>query len=138
MSSYSNLVKSRFFRNIKTELKTARTAIQMGLSADPDIVSLSFNNKVCKQRYAYYMDWFDLMGYFELAAENLDVINYIEYEYIVLVLGKKKREVHDMISYLYYTYGNVPFYRGTSIIDNQRVYTAMLDIRFILPSAHIN
>ena len=130
MKCFERLVDSNFLANAKKELLAAQQVLKAeeALFFEPTLV---FNRQAAKYIYDCYVEDYALL--YEIEQSDVDLskgtIYYIQEDHILFIYSKTKKLIDEAITYSYNVNGDIPFYRGRHKINNQVIFTVLIDVR---------
>jgi len=130
MKCFERLVNSSFLANAKKELLAAQRTLKAeeALFFEP---TLLFNKQEVKDIYNFYIEDYAFLCGIEQTDIDLskDTIYYTQEDHILFIYSKTKKLIDEAITYSYNVNGDIPFYRGRHKINNQIIFTALIDVR---------
>lgn len=132
MNCLSNLITTKFLRNIYDEMTQARTTLTNTTvySNLPSFFPARPQDR--KGLYNRYMKMYEFKSAFDDVTVDGDMVYYLQQEHIVWIASKHKMIIDKAILETAYTTGELCIHSCKHIIQNKALYAAMFDIRMCI------
>lgn len=131
MNCLSNLIRTKFLRNIKNEVIQARNNITTNpmSSEKPSFYPARLSDR--KKLYNYYLKLYNFKGAFDEIDVDCDdeLVYYLQQGSIVWIASRYKEVITKAILETAYTTGELCLHNCKHIIQNKTLYAAMFDLR---------
>ncbi len=141
--SLTSLIKCGFLceEHVESELAAARNVLQVGLTDQSDSEDIGEEHGSYRHyglsaniRKAYYVDF---MHQAKLRSFIIDSFTadrkqlwFAQYNHLTILFSRSKSTVDKAIAAAYQSGGDLPIWKAKHFIENQAVYTVLIDTRF--------